>query len=129
QALGKQRQLEEDLHRFDQATPRLLTTEERERICALAADLPGLWSAPETTAADRKEITRQLIEKVVVTAQGATEHIDVAFHWKGGLVSQHTLVRRVQKYAQLRDFEAIMACIRAGHEAGLVASQIAERLH
>lgn len=127
-ALGRQRQLEEDLHRFEQATPRLLTTEEREQIRALSADLPSLWNAPETTAADHKEISRHLIDKVVVTAQGATEHIDVSIHWKGGFVSQHAIVRRVQKYEQLRDFDAIMETIRAGHAAGLVASQIAERL-
>ena len=127
-ALGKQRQVEEDVHRFEQEAPRLLTTEEREQIRALAADLPSLWNAPETTAADRKEITRHLIDKVVVTVRGATEHIDVAIHWKGGFVSPHVVVRRVQKYEQLRDFDAIMKCIRDGHEAGLVASQIAERL-
>ena len=128
QALGKQRQVEEDLHRFEQETPRLLTTEEREQIRALAADLPGLWNASETTAVDRKEIIRHLIDKVVVTAQGATEHIDVAIHWKGGFVSQHAVVRRVQKYEQLHDFDAILETIRAGHAAGFVASQIAERL-
>src|SRR5437763_5018241 len=50
-ALGKQRQIEEDLHRFEQGTSRLLKTEEREQIRALAADLPGLWNAEETTAA------------------------------------------------------------------------------
>ena len=127
-ALGKQRQIEEDLHRFEQGTPVLLTMEEREQIRALAADLPALWNAPETTAADRKEITRHLIDKVVVTAQGATEHIDVAIHWKGGFVSQHAIVRRVQAYDQLRDFDAIMDYVRTGHAAGLLSAQIAEQL-
>lgn len=127
-ALGKQRQMEEDLHRFDQETPSRLTTEERECIRALAADLPSLWNAPETTAADRKEITRHLIDKVVVTAQGASEHIDVAIHWKGGFVSRHAVVRRVQKYEQLRDFDAILNCVHAGHAAGLLSAQIAEQL-
>lgn len=127
-ALGKQRQLEEDLHRYEQATPRLLTVEEREQILALAADLPSLWHAPETPAADRKEITRHLIDKVVVTAQGATEHIDVAIHWKGGFISQHAVVRRVQAYDQLRDFDAIMKCVQDGHAAGLLSAQIAEQL-
>jgi hypothetical protein len=127
-ALGKQRQIEEDLHRFEQGMLCLLTTEEREQIRALAADLPGLWNAEETTAADRKEITRHLIDKVVVTAQGATEHIDVAIHWKGDFVSQHAIVRRVQAYDQLRDFDAIMDHVRTGHAAGLLSAQIAEQL-
>lgn len=127
-ALNKQRQMEEDFHRFEQEAPCLLTTEEREQIGVLAADLPSLWHASETTAVDRKEITRHLIDKVVVTAQGATEHIDVAIHWKGGFVSQHAIVRRVQKYEQLRDFDAIMNCVRAGHAAGMLTAQIAEQL-
>ena len=127
-ALGKHRQLQEGLHRFEQETPNQLTAAEREQIRALAADLPALWNGPETTATDRKEITRHLIDKVVVKAQGATEHIDVAIHWKGGFGSQHAVVRRVQKYEQLRDFDAIMQCVHAGHAAGLLAAQIAERL-
>jgi hypothetical protein len=127
-ALSKQRQVEEDLHRFEQETPRLLTTEERETIRALATDLPGLWNAPETTAADRKEITRHLTDKIVVTAHGATENIDVAIHWKGGFVSQHAVVRRVYKYEQLRDYDAIMKCVHDGHAAGLLSAQIAEQL-
>jgi hypothetical protein len=127
-ALGKHRQMEEDMHRFKEKTPNELTPAKREQIRALAADLLALWSAPETTAADRKEITRCLINKVVVTAQGATERIDVGIHWKGGFVSQHALVRRVQKYEQLSDFDAIMHCVQAGHAAGLRAAQIAEQL-
>src|SRR5262249_30272936 len=66
--------------------------------------------------------------KVVVAAQGSTEHIDAAIHWKGGFVSQHAVVRRVQKYEQLRDFHAIMHCVHAGRTAGLLAAQIAEQL-
>jgi hypothetical protein len=38
------------------------------------------------------------------------------------------VVRRVRKYEQLRDFDAIMKCVHAGHAAGLLSAQIAEQL-
>ena len=127
-ALNKQRQLQEDFERFQRETPQGLTESERVQIQSLANDLPALWQAPETTAADRKEIIRGLIDKVVVLAQGATEHLDVTIHWQGGFVSQHSVIRRVHIYDQLHDFEAIMNCVRTGHAAGLLSAQIAEQL-
>jgi hypothetical protein len=54
-----QQQLEEEYHRFVQHKPRLLSEAEREAIRHLATDIPALWAAPTTTAADRKEIIRK----------------------------------------------------------------------
>lgn len=127
-ALAKQRQLQEDFERFERETPQGLTEAERAQIHSLANDLPALWRAPETSAADRKEIVRGLIDRVVVTTQGPTEHIDVTIHWQGGFVSQHAVVRRVLSYDQLRDFQAILEQVRAGHAAGLLSAQIAAQL-
>ena len=127
-SLNKQRQLQEDFERFQREIPQHLTESERAQIHSLATDLPGLWHGPETTSADRKEIVRSLIDKVLITTQGATEHIDVTIHWKGGFVSQHAVIRRVRLYDQLRDFDAILERVRAGHAAGLLSAQIAEQL-
>jgi hypothetical protein len=57
--LAAQQQLEEEYHRFVQHKPRLLSEDERETIRRLATDIPTLWAAPTTTAADRKEIVRK----------------------------------------------------------------------
>jgi hypothetical protein len=57
--LVAQQQLEEAYHRFVQHKPRLLSEAEREAIRRLATDIPALWSASTTTAADRKEIMRK----------------------------------------------------------------------
>ncbi len=128
EALCKVRQSEEDYDRFQLEIPQNLTDAERDQIQSLAADVPGLWNAPETTAADRKIIIRLLIDKVVVTSQGATENIDVAIHWKGGFVSCHAVVRRLQQYDRLRDFDQILERVFALHEAGKTARQIADQL-
>lgn len=127
-ALTKQRQLQENFERFQRQTPQGLTEAERTEIQRLASDLPALWHAAETTADDRKENVRGLIEKVVVTMQGHTEHVDVTIHWQGGFASQHAVIRRVRMHGHLRDFEAIRNCVRAGHAAGLLSAQIAEQL-
>ncbi len=127
-SLTKQRQLQEDFERFQRETPQGLTETERSQIRSLAIDLPALWHAAETTSVDRKEIVRAIIDKVVITSQGATEHIDLTIHWKGGFVSQLAMIRRVQAYDQLRDFDAIMDQVRTGHAAGLLSAQIAEQL-
>jgi DNA invertase Pin-like site-specific DNA recombinase len=43
-----------------------LTADERELLGQLVGDLPALWSAPETTMEDRKQLVRCLIREVVL---------------------------------------------------------------
>jgi len=70
QKLAAQQKVEEDYRRFAAEKPRLLSEEERESIRRLAKDIPALWSAQSTSNAERKEIMRQVIERVVVEAEG-----------------------------------------------------------
>ncbi len=90
--LQAQQTLEEEYHRFLQQQPRVLTSAERATIRRLAADIPALWAAPTTTAADRKDILRQVVERVEVDAQGTSEQVRVRITWAGG--SQTEAVRR-----------------------------------
>src|SRR5439155_22916987 len=55
EALRQARQVDEDYERFMSTTPPRLSEADRDRIRSLAADIPALWSAPQTVAADRKE--------------------------------------------------------------------------
>ena len=84
-----QRKAQEEYERFQQTHPKDLSAADRQRILALSSDIPALWKSPSTTVADRQEVIRQLIEKVVVHAQGKTEVVDVTIHWIGGYASQH----------------------------------------
>ena len=70
QRLTELRQLEDDYARFGREQPRHLTAQDRQRIVALAQDLPALWQAETTTGADRRAVVRQLIERVEVTRRG-----------------------------------------------------------
>ena len=50
-------------------------------------------TANDTTMADRKQIVRCLVEKVVVIPDKCSERIDVTIVWQGGCSSQHQIVR------------------------------------
>jgi DNA invertase Pin-like site-specific DNA recombinase len=129
QGLCQERQLEEEYDRFLRQTPLQVTAEERDQIRALAADIPALWEAPTTTAADRKEIIRALIQRVQVCVQGNTEVVDVTIHWAGAYVSQHQILRPVAGYSQLRDFDRLVHRVGELKELGHTAAQIAARLN
>ena len=53
EALKKQRELEEEYHRFLAKLPATLSAPDRERIQALSQNVPSLWYAGGTTATDR----------------------------------------------------------------------------
>ena len=106
--MKEQRRLEEEYARFGRDQPRGLSAGERQRIRALARDLPALWHAATTTAADRQRIVRLLVKEVVVTVRGESERVDVTIHWAGGFPSDHELVRPVQRYQQMADYERLL---------------------
>jgi hypothetical protein len=129
EALRNERQHEEDYDRFLRETPRTLSQDERNRIHALANDLPALWESPTTSYVERKEIIRCLVERVIVRIQGNTEYVDVTLHWVGGFVSQHQTKRPVAEYRQMRDYDQLVQRLRKLKDAGHTASQIAETLN
>lgn len=78
-ALAAQQQLTEDWHRFCHSAPPALTTQHKAAITAAAADLPGLWTAPSTTDADRKEVIRAVIDEITIPLAPRTARtIDLA---------------------------------------------------
>ena len=129
EALRRQRELEEDLRRLEHAQPVEFKSEELEMIKSLSTDLPALWSATGTTAADRQTIIRHLIERLVVDTQGESERVDVEVRWSGGFVSQHELIRPVASYRQLSGYHELMARIEDLRAAGRTSTQIADQLN
>jgi DNA invertase Pin-like site-specific DNA recombinase len=102
-ALAAEATLQADYARFQAEQPPVLTADERAAIRRLATDIPTLWHASTTTAADRQAIVRQLVERVVVTVQGESERVDAQIHWFGGHGTQTTLIRPVARLDQLRN--------------------------
>jgi DNA invertase Pin-like site-specific DNA recombinase len=121
--------LEEDYRRAQAAQPRGLTPAERAAIRHLAADIPALWQAPSTTAAERKAIARQVIQRVVVAAQGESERVHVTIEWAGGGQTGGEVIRPVARLEQLTYYPHLCARARQLAAAGLAAGAIAERLN
>lgn len=129
EALLHRREVEEEHDRGMREHPPELTAEKRARVAALAADVPALWSAVTTTAADRKEILRCLVERVAVEVRGMTEYAGVTIHWAGGFVSRHELIRPVRRCDQMRDFPQLMGRLAELRRAGCGIPRITARLN
>jgi DNA invertase Pin-like site-specific DNA recombinase len=129
EALKEQRRLEEEYARFGRNQPEDLSASEREQIRALARDVPALWHAPATTAVDRQRIVRLLVEEVIITVRGASQWVDVTIRWAGGYSSSHELVRPVQRYQQMADYERILNRIDELRKVGRTLAEVAEQLN
>jgi DNA invertase Pin-like site-specific DNA recombinase len=129
EALKEQRRLEEEYARYSRNQPGGLSAGEREQIRSLARDMPALWHAPATTAADRQRIVRLLVKEVVATVRGESDWVDVTIHWAGGSSSRHELVRPVQRYQQMADYGRLLNRIDELRTAGETLAGVAERLN
>jgi DNA invertase Pin-like site-specific DNA recombinase len=129
EALEAEAQLKADYRRFVAAQPATLSREEREAIRRLATDLPTLWHAETTTAADRQAIIRQLVERIVVTVQGDSEQVDLEMHWIGGHRTHTRRIRPVARLVQLSYYPELLARVAALHQRGLGRTAIAQHLN
>ena len=124
EALSAELRLTADYDHFLADQPRSLTPDEQVAIRRLADDIPALWTAPSTTAADRQAIARLMLERVVITVAGTSEKVAVVCHWAGGVQTHHSLRRPVARggarFSAQHPCRAAAADRRAaccGHEA------------
>jgi hypothetical protein len=104
----------------------IVNEEERARILALAQDVPLVWHAPSTTAAERKQLLRLLIKDVTLTKQSTT--IASAVRWQTEACSTLEEARPPRAADAKPTAPAVIARVR---ELALTqpADQIAARLH
>jgi DNA invertase Pin-like site-specific DNA recombinase len=126
--LTAQRQLQEDYDRFLHEHPRRLSGAEREAIRQLAQNIPALWQAPTTTMADRKEIVRQVVHRVLVAGEGTSERLQLTIEWVGGGTTAGNTTRPIRNIEHLSYYPQLCNRIRTLAQAGHPAGQIAERL-
>ena len=99
--LAAQRQLQEEYERFLHAQSRVLSATERVAIAQLAQNIPARWYAPPTTVTDRKEMMRQIIERVIVQGEGDSARLHITIAWVGGGVTAGVTTRPVQRTEDL----------------------------
>src|SRR5829696_3080255 len=122
-ALAAQQQLREDYDRFTR------TPAQQQAITALAADIEGLWAAPTTTDADRKQLIRAVVEQVAITVAGTSERVAVQITWAGGHTTRGQTIRPVARLEQLSSYPQLVERVRQLAEQGHRAQAIANRLH
>lgn len=128
-ALRAVRDAEAEYERADQSQPPRLTDAERDRIRRLAADVPALWQAAATTAADRKAVVRTLIDRVTAFVRPDSERVRVTILWRGGASTDHEVIRPVSTYEQLEGFAALQERVIGWRREGHTAAQIAAHLN
>ena len=62
-----------------------ITAEQKDRILALAKDLPRLWKASTTQAKDRKRILRLLVKDITLEKSAEPKRIILHLRWQGGI--------------------------------------------
>jgi len=127
--LAAQEQLEREYRHALETQPRTLRPEDEAAIRQLAADIPALWQAATTTVAERKEIVRQLIHRVVVAVQDNSERVLVTIDWVGGTQTSGTVVRPVRRFSQLSSYATICQLVREWTAAGATHDEVARRLN
>lgn len=121
--------LEEAYQRHQTQVPDRLTECERNEIRTVAGDIPGLWSAPTTTPSQRKEMVRDLIDRVEVTILGESERVRLDIHWAGGYESSTEIARPIASLRRLSYVEPLLARLRALQESGKNLREIAQTLN
>jgi DNA invertase Pin-like site-specific DNA recombinase len=129
EALTVERTLAMERARFAVRQPAKLTPDELEAIRRLTADIPALWQAPTTTAADRQTIARLMLEQAVVTVEGDGEKVEVACHWAGGARTVDQVIRPVRRFRQMSAAAGLIERLRALRREGFDCATIAARLN
>lgn len=75
-----------------------LSDADREALLAMGEDMPKIWNAVTTTAADRKQILRFLVREVILDQKRERGQVVIKIAWATGASSEHRLRRRVQAY-------------------------------
>ena len=129
EALRAERNVQEEYNRFLKDQPPRLDGDERARITATAADVTALWNDPGTTAADRKEVVRLIVDRVEVNVRPDSERTGVTVSWKGGLTTRHEIVRSVSRYESLSNYDRLIGRIIELRGEGLTIKEVAARLN
>jgi DNA invertase Pin-like site-specific DNA recombinase len=105
--------LEAELARKEQEQRLALSEAQREQLRALGSDVKGVWTAPTTTARDRKELLRSLLEEVKINVlTDETRKAHLLLRWKTSALTELDLEWRLPRQAPLRTDEDTIELIR-----------------
>jgi hypothetical protein len=68
--------------------------------------------------AERTEIVRQLIQRVIVAGEGRSERLQITLEWIGGGTTAGVITRPISRIEHLSDYPRLCERIRALAQAG-----------
>lgn len=127
--LREREQLRLQYRRFNRAQGKELSSDEMRLIEALSTDVKSLWNAQTTRPEDRQVIARTLLDRVIVTVENNSEHVDVEVRFSGGFTSHFSHHRPVQTYDQVSNYNELVDRIEQLQREGRTLTQIADTLN
>jgi len=109
--LAEIEKLEHEYLALPKLTAHLVSPEERQRILALAQDLPAIWQASTTSHAQQKQLLRFLIKDVTLTALKSS--IDLQVRWQTGAITPRPVARRPKSYDVRRTSPTVVERVRS----------------
>jgi DNA invertase Pin-like site-specific DNA recombinase/predicted site-specific integrase-resolvase len=101
---------------------------DRDRLRALAADLPGLWHAPDIADRDRKRLLRTLVSDVTLLPEADRTRARIGVRWHTGATDVLD-IRRPHTSAEVRKTPAaareLIARLSPDHSNGEIAAALA----
>jgi hypothetical protein len=127
--LTAQRQVQEESQRFVHAQPQVLSQAERDAIQPLAQNIPALWHAPTTTMSARKEIVRQIIQRVRVATEDKSARLTMTIEWMGGGSTTGGTTRPISRLENLHAYPQLCERMRTLVADGYHTAQITDGLN
>jgi hypothetical protein len=121
--------IEQEYAHWCSEEPLIVGTADRAELQVLGENLPGIWHAASTSAADRKRILRFIVREVALDQKRIRGQVWMKILWQTGATSEHCAQRRVQSYQDYVDVDRLRRRIKELNTAGKMDKEIAAILN
>lgn len=121
--------IEKDYEQWRLEEPLVLSDADRARLLAMGENLPGIWRASTTTAADRKRMLRFVIREVTLDQKRVRGQVSINILWQTGAVTEHAMLRRVHRYDDYDNVETLRRRVSELNRSGKMDREIAAALN
>jgi DNA invertase Pin-like site-specific DNA recombinase len=121
--------IEQAYERWRREEPLVLSEADHAVLQGLGENLPQVWQAATTTAADRKRLLRFVIKEVALDQKRERGQVWLKILWQTGATSEHAIQRHVHTYRDHFDLEPLRRRVAALNAAGKMDKEIAAVLN
>ena len=126
-AMQRLAELEAEVASFERQTLRTITADQKNHILQLASDFPRLWTAPTTSARDRKRMLRVLVKDITVAKGPEPKRLRLQVRWQGGAtetVELHLPPSRAEAVRYPSEFVARIGDLAKDHDDDEIAASL-----